>query len=823
MSTRSALGGKLPKNPAKGSTASGSNATGSGNTEGDQTQLGKENGTETQKDYRFTALLDQVQLRIQYLPTLQESQGKHCRNILYALIHLLSCEKTPMEEGHDPINNPSFDDRRMQDFLECCSLQALLASDVLDDAGIWRLLRSVIVYFDTQTSLTMPEQAFKKLEIRLGEHILRTREALRTEGFTPGDSKKFSEFCAEHFGKPQPPNPTPSVEAKGVPGSTAENVGSLLVTNHGTREQNEARNTENHDPPQDARRDRNSHGNTNDVEDPAIHNSTFADDPRAPKGPGQGSSGAPPPPPGGDDDDSDDDDRDDAGRNNRPPPFGRGGRAPPPRDQGPAHFQGRQVAPSMVVSAFEKHYAGASGEPFAGELTEHPSFPHWVVNFETQLEVHGISEEAMKLLLLKTAVSGMAATFYTSDIRGDLTGRLQPELSANTVPASTLAEAVHRLEERFCSPVMRSALRTDIQGHTLKQLQEDEDLPYMKAVDQLALMIQRYSLNGPDTYKSQQAQVDVFVDALEPEEWTKGLVSRAKAFRHTYSLTKFITELKALAQANARANKDFDLGKPSLRKGKRGLAKVFTAEYEHGGSHDQNGFNDVEFSEPELHEPTAALFLDSAAQSGVYYGEEGPYTVTPDGYAVYYGDTRGAPRFPRRAPHRPPRSQAPRVRPPPTRYPASLPLYQPPRPPSMQGAPRLSAPMQRAPYAPGASALGPCNSCGKHGHLWRQCPQAGRSGLGQLAAPTAPSRRPPAEPFASRYLDEIHHLRAENEALARAHYTAPADTGPVNDTNESTPPATAAEHEEDIAAGREAFHNYLSAATMPRLPRQHFH
>lgn len=141
---------------------------------------------------------------------------------------------------------------------------------------------------------------------------------------------------------------------------------------------------------------------------------------------------------------------------------------------------------------------------------------------------------------------------------------------------------------------MQSALRTDIQGNTVKQLKEDEDLPYMNAVDQLALMIQLYSLNGPDTYTGQQAQVDVFVEASEPADCTKNLVSRGKEFQHRYSLNKFITGLKALAQANARAYTDFDKGKPSLWKSKRNLSKVFISDFDYGHSHDENSFNDVD-------------------------------------------------------------------------------------------------------------------------------------------------------------------------------------------------------------------------------------
>lgn len=112
----------------------------------------------------------------------------------------------------------------------------------------------------------------------------------------------------------------------------------------------------------------------------------------------------------GSDDDSDEA-VDDAGRSNRPTPFGHGGHAPPPKEKGPAYLQGRPITPSMVVSDFEKHYTGASGKHFAAELTKNLSFPHCIVDFEAQLKAHDVSEKSMNLLLLKSAVSGMAATF----------------------------------------------------------------------------------------------------------------------------------------------------------------------------------------------------------------------------------------------------------------------------------------------------------------------------------------------------------------------------------------------------------------------------
>lgn len=150
----------------------------------------------------------------------------------------------------------------------------------------------------------------------------------------------------------------------------------------------------------------------------------------------------------------------------------------------------------------------------------------------------------------------------------------------------------------------------------------------------------------------------VIVEALEPAEWTKGLVSRAKTFRHTYSLTKFIMELKALAQANDRANKDFDLGKPSLQKGKRGITKVFNADDDYGRSQEQKGHDDVKLRDPQLYGPIAALFMESAAQSSVYYGEEGPYTVTPTSTPCTMA-TRAAPRDSRTARRPAPRDRTP--------------------------------------------------------------------------------------------------------------------------------------------------------------------
>lgn len=117
------------------------------------------------------------------------------------------------------------------------------------------------------------------------------------------------------------------------------------------------------------------------------------------------------------------------------------------------------------------------------------------------------------------------------------------------------------------------------------------------------------------------------------------------------------------------------------------------------------------------------MFLGNRPADGCVLWRGGTVHRHPRRVRHMYGDTRVAPRFPHRATHNPSRAQAPRVRPPPTRYTASLPLYQPPRPPSLHDAPRLSVPMRRAPHAPGASRLGPCDLCGKYGHLWRQCPQ----------------------------------------------------------------------------------------------------
>lgn len=121
---------------------------------------------------------------------------------------------------------------------------------------------------------------------------------LRVEGFIPGDSNKFHDYCVKFFGDPLAPNPTASVEAAGTGGSTPADgpADSLLVKNHGTLEQNDSGRSVTPGPAQDARRDRDSNSRNNDVEELLRRNLLLASEPRAPEGQGQRSSGAPPPP-----------------------------------------------------------------------------------------------------------------------------------------------------------------------------------------------------------------------------------------------------------------------------------------------------------------------------------------------------------------------------------------------------------------------------------------------------------------------------------------------------------------------------------------------
>lgn len=849
---------------------------------GDQFAAGSEHGARTdQEDPRFARLLHKVLTRIDALPPTQASQATRSNQegdlvLLEAMRDLLSSEKihaVDENSSFDPITNPSWDDDRMKEFMRVCTYEVFTSNAVFNNVGMWFLIRDLILYFDTQTALTLPEKTYERLELRLGRHILHVKEILRVDEFVPGEARKFSNFVASMAPshtlpketanrlsniRPTPIHPvdlpphssaqTTAVTSAAVEGiDVTQNDSMILPAIHsegdGRREETKEGTNVEHSQgvggdderqiigPRESQIDGNvrppsslllrNHGTRAEYERPRMNddndnrNGHHDDSSRRQ----QVLSGAPSPDDDGGDDDSDDGDS----RRN----FASGGRRNWNRSArrfGDGFRPRNAFIPPGVSSAFEKHYQSAKSQ-FSGVLTEQPSFPHWVVDFETLLESHGVTTDHAKVVLLKTAVSGMAEAFYSSDIRGDHAGRLAVEVAENHIPAKTLDEAVYRIELRFCNSVARSALYTTLTSKTFDAFLEEHDLDYVRGVEEFKQMILRYTLNGPEEYKSQQAMVDIFLRALPPATWTKSLIARVKAFRHNFTLTKFASHLTSLALAEADTNESFQLKKPSLTK-KRFSSKIYHGKLMEGPS-GHSAEEDPDYLHADeienLHDPTARLFLNSAVQNGIFYSDDGPYTLTPRGHAVYFGDTRRNPRVGRTR-GIPRHDRNARVRTAPTRYPSSLPLYRPPRPistPSTQQFrpnpytrfPALPSQQRSRPYTP-AAQIGPCDSCGKYGHLWRSCPSKGSgSGLQQL---TLPSTR--QEPPSSLYSDEINHLREENAALAQAYYasqgTQPDPTGTVFDD------AMMAEESEevaadDVAAGREAFNNYLTAATMP--------
>lgn len=507
-----------------------------------------------------------------------------------------------------------------------------------------------------------------------------------------------------------------------------------------------------------------------------------------------------------DDEDASEDDRGDRGRYGRrdTSSFRRSSRQ---------HFDpqnGRPSSSTYVASALEKHYA-VSGRAFSGVLTEHPSFPHWAVEYEAKMEHYGVNDEHTRVQLLPVALAGMASTFYASDVRGDVSRRLPPQSPNNALPAQTLADAIHRLKVRFCSSTARSALKTAIQSQRLMLFQQENDLPYNEAVEKFAQLIQRYSLNGPDVYKSEQAMVDTFIDALEPQEWQRNLIANAKAHRDTFTLAAFTSELQALAQATALTQEAFHLSKPSLQSRRKSIAKVF--QFSEADNDCVRGVHDS-WNEPT--ESSAISFVEHAVDSGIFFTREGnAYTMDVNGEAIFYGDTRQNPRSayrrnPRSVPgpsqrfqQRPPQ----RSRPLPTRYPSSLPLYPAPRPSRLpEMTPTPSAPQGR------------CFARGQRGHYSPNCPTR-RRGLHQ------------ALPSAQNYAQAYHELEADHESLSDAYFAGEhstrVDATPQPSVSESARGSTQQQEpppsEEDTAAGQKAFSNFFSRTERgPPLPRQHF-
>lgn len=752
----------------------------------------------------YVKLVNKVDFRISNLNSClaPSAASKNYRSLLYAMHDLLESEKSPTSDlsQNDPVNSPTADEKRMLAFLERCKLEVLTSEEVRSDCDIWFLLRDILDYFDQQTVLRLPEKNFDKLEVRLGTHILRQRETFRVEGFITGQHANLRDIF-EHEAKLQkrgdgsqgkkgddqsgapsdgtkatislpptfatfPPSSSVTNAAAALPADTAS--GSRLVDKYGTRET--PRN------PFATRSGRSPSENAAEAESHGVGTATASRSDQ----------------PNPDDDGGEEDDGDDfrGRRDGGFSSFGRGRSAKRfqnVRDEGGVS--------TYISSSFEKHYAHGD-RAFSGDLVQPPSFAHWVVGFESLLELNGVKDERSKVMLLSTAVTSMASTFYISDIRGDPNGRLHSQWPQNAVPARTFPEAIHRLESQFCSSTARSALRTTLQAKKLREFQVEEDLPYVQAVAKFADFIQRYSLNGPDTYKSEQAMVDTFVEALEPEEWTRTLIARVKAFRHQFTLAEFASSLQSLAQATASTSERFFIGKPSQQSTRRSAAKVFLAQTDSG---DRNEHAGEEGSI--LHEPTAAAFLESVVQSGVHFSEDGAYTIARDGHAIFYGDTRSAPRQSRSTFNSRARSHA-RIRPAPTPYPSTLPLFQAPRPERLPSTAPQTTFQPRLPAAPVRQNDGSCFNCGQFGHLYLKCPQA-RRGLGQ------------ALPQQQRLLERVHMLQAENAMLSDAYFAkssaaASSKAPQVVPPDESTQPTVEETLEEDLASGREAFANYFN-------------